>query len=464
MKELKFLRKTEDIILTAMVKEINQLFGLNKAEHLAIKLFTKLPVNFIVEQSDSVSSQKKLSLEELDSCFTSTVFQGNESTIQFIFLYKDEKHLKHIHRVAEKYSTYFAYHYIKQLQHLLRNHYTATHQGFMLRHTNEGSPFSVIKLVYDYVVNASLKDMFDHSELKNSWSKLEPLLKYNENYTTELHTLKQIASQGNKYVSTPISPSVSEITINETKYLVPTAVCSSLTTDDNGQANLAQALYSTIRSESKGSGGNGIQIMMQCFESVKTDVEWFTKLKTSFEKKVYHATHHYDENWQQLDDNYRHLFNSPTPEYSETKIRLILSVDQSGSMSTQDLQKLLYLIEENAQYITECLVIVHTGEVDKVFKLEDEYDITKHPDFKFLQARLTNGGTSHRPVFHYIQELEIDKPQDYIYLSLSDNYSDIEESIKDYPIMRELPKYWLSPANSRHVSELEAGGINITMN
>jgi len=475
MEQKLFLKEVENKVTTEMVKEVNQLLNQSKTNFLSLGLFLKLPIEFSIQQCDAVPYEKKVSLPELANLFTSTVYQSDVTAVKFIFLYHNEKHLKHILKVSLKNPSFFAFHYVKQLQHVLRNHYTTSHQSFMLRNTDGCNPYELIKLANDISVNNSLREIFKSSELVNKWKEIKNVVNTKSDYRqmSEVQILKELGGQANRAVTTPYGPGAELITFGDTindegeNYSFITSTAKNEVLDqasDTEMSNLATRVYDSIRSASKGTGGPGCTEMMGQFESVETDTAWFEKLKTSFEKTVHYKTEHFSQTWKSLNNRYRHLFKAPTTIYKQTKIELILSVDQSGSMSELDLQKLLFLLEKNSMKIAKCTVIIHTGTVDKVFDLESDYDITESENWKFMQARMSNGGTSHSPVFQYMEEMNIQKPEDIVYISLSDNYSDIEETINNYPIMRKLTKYWLSPIGSRLLNQDECGGINITMN
>jgi predicted metal-dependent peptidase len=129
-------------------------------------------------------------------------------------------------------------------------------------------------------------------------------------------------------------------------------------------------------------------------------------------------------------------------------------------MKTEDLQRLLYLIESESKRISEILVLIHDTEIKKSFVLENEYDITKDSNFKeALSIRYTTGGTSHEPVFKYIKNMNIKDTSEIFYISFSDNYSDIEEIFKNYPIMRNITNYWVCTENN----PVKVPGTNIQM-
>ena len=56
--------------------------------------------------------------------------------------------------------------------------------------------------------------------------------------------------------------------------------------------------------------------------------------------------------------------------------------------------------------------------------------------------------------------MKIEDPNKVIYMSFSDNMSDIEESFKDFPIMRRLTNYWICAGGGR---SMKVPGTNIKM-
>ena len=52
----------------------------------------------------------------------------------------------------------------------------------------------------------------------------------------------------------------------------------------------------------------------------------------------------------------------------DNKLSVVLSVDHSGSVSTEGLQKLLYIFEKHSKKITQLFVLIHDTQVVKEFK------------------------------------------------------------------------------------------------
>jgi hypothetical protein len=176
-------------------------------------------------------------------------------------------------------------------------------------------------------------------------------------------------------------------------------------------------------------------------------------------------TNTFRSQWSSLNITYRHKFKAPKAQYEDNKLSLILSIDHSGSVSTEGLQKLLYLISKQSKRITKLFVIIHDTEIVKEFTLESNTDISNDPAFQqALAHRFAVGGTSHSAVFARIDELLRTKQIDHkksIYISFSDFYSDVPEVIKKYPSVKQLNPIWLNPENNPLPDSCE--GTNICM-
>ena len=145
-------------------------------------------------------------------------------------------------------------------------------------------------------------------------------------------------------------------------------------------------------------------------------------------------------NWSKLNAKYSHNHKSPTHKNITNTLEVILSVDNSGSMSTESLKKLLYIIEKKKSKISKLTILKHTDSISGI--LENETDESKILDFL---SKRDSGGTSHKEVFQYLDE-HINKAQidQAIFISFSDNYSDIETMYNKYKNIRRITKVWLN--------------------
>ena len=113
MEPIEFIQSTEKEIFSQMLRDTNELFGQSKAASLFISLFSSVRCKIALTQCDDLEGPfKKLELEDLTESVTTNI-EGNDITYRFF--YKNEKHLKHLHKVACKYPMYFTYQYFKHI-------------------------------------------------------------------------------------------------------------------------------------------------------------------------------------------------------------------------------------------------------------------------------------------------------------------------------------------------------------
>ena len=300
--------------------------------------------------------------------------------------------------------------------------------------------------------------------------------KYHETKMSDIDILRDLIATNNPITKEQLSDMLSKITIGDKSSVQPTDSkptttdsasdqaskdkCSTTVDDiDKSLSDLSESLQDIINTNIKGTAAG--DLFEQLFQSIKVDTGWFKKIKASFKRQVYYKTHDYSTSWANLNNTYRKIYKSPKKQFIDTKIAIILSVDHSGSMSTQDLQRLLYLIESESTRISSLKVLIHDTRIVHSFDIEEEYDIANSPEFsKALATRYTSGGTSHSCVFEHIQNLKLKDASKVIYMSFSDNYSDIEQTISNYPIMRNLTNYWICAGTANPVKVI---GTNIMM-
>ncbi len=458
-----FITQTEKAVSRAMAVNVNSLMNLSKTNYLTCGLFLKLPIVITCEQSTKVQRSTTLQLADLNKVLAVYTVPGDITNIHFTFLYEDEKHLDKIYRTLEKHLHFFTYKYVKELQHIVRKHKTTTHAQMMAKQgTSEQLTYVQTILANDFVINSYMKALYDASPLAVKWKELLPFMNYNPEYAnmTEIQVMQELVTGAAQINSSKFSENIHKFTyLNVDTYMVEEGPSA-----DVSISNLGDNLYRTVKEATSGGANSAGGIFTELFEAVKIDVSWFKKLKSSIKKTVHHKTNDFHQSWSNLNNTYRHLYNSPTPIHTEKKLNLIISVDNSGSMNTEDLQKLLYLIKESGKQIAQCKVLVHTTDIAQEFNLNNEYDISLHPEFMTaFSVRHASGGTSHNEVFKYIQDMRIQNPEEYIYFSFSDNYSDIPDTVHSYPIMQKLTKYWISPSCGKMVDTDVVGGVNVVI-
>ena len=468
MNKRDFLKEAEDFIYKEIAKNANLLLGKNKTAALSTGLFLKLPIEVTLTKSDQPLPKLYKELETFMPYFSAYTKVGDTTKVYFTFLYHTESDLKSLRSNIERRSVFLTFVYIHELQHIIRKHITTSYNTMMLRIADGiQDPHQAINIAEDYAINYSIKDLFIISPLSSHWNEIEKIgmynSKYHEDQMSDIDILKDMKANAKPMKCSNIAPGLSKVEYDDKSSIQPTDgkgegpgeettegksktdKCSTHQDDlDTSLSDLSESIQDIIRTNTKGSGAG--ELFEKMFDSIKVETGWFKKIKASFKRQVFYKTHDYNTSWANLNNTYRRIYKSPKKFFMDDKIKIILSVDHSGSMANEDLQKLLYLIESEATKISSVQVLIHDYTVTKVFDVENEYDITKATGFKeALATRYSAGGTSHDCVFQHIQDLKLEDPSKVIYLCFSDMYSDIESVVKTYPIMRRLTNYWVSP-------------------
>ena len=484
MTQDEFIKEAENFIYKEVAKTTNLLFGKNKTAGLSTGLFLKLPIVITVEKSREPLPTLYKELETFMPYFAAYTNLGNTTQVFFTFMYHSDNDLKKLWTNLQRRGTFLAFVYMHELQHIIRKHITKSYSKMMLNIAGDMvNPHQAINIAEDYAINYSIKDLFlmDTSSaagknLAKEWPEIEEISMYKKSHhdqqMSDITILKEMKNSPEQVCAMPMSDFLEKITYDGKESLQPIPgsggegqddsdkegkkgskgekvdKCSTVSDDlDTSIADLAESIQDIIRSNTKGTAVG--EKMNQLFDSIKVETGWFKKIKASFKRQVFYKTHEYTSSWANLNNTYRRIYKAPKKQFLDDKISIILSVDHSGSMATEDLQKLLYLVESEAKKISKITVLIHDYDVTKSFELEDEYDITKSADFKeALSTRHSAGGTSHKCVFEYIQDMKLEDPNKVIYMCFSDMESDIESTIRNYPIMRKLTNYWVSPTRN----------------
>ena len=468
-----YLYKIEKFIYKEIAKEFNTIYGQSKTAPLATGIFLKLPIKLQLKQ------KPKVDYKEIMDCFAAYTKISDETTVYFDFFYDDKNNLSKLFKIITDNAAFWAYVYQHEILHILLKHVTTAFNRRMHRITKEISPeidehtaAIIINNAEDYFINYSICDLVD-----TTTPGLQTLLNkglydrdYHKNKLSDIDILKELLKNSN-IENCPIGDTGYELQKttdskgNSTFQIKPInngkksndSESSNEEQPDTQLTDLAQSINSTIQSQAKGSAAAAIS--EELFNSIKVNTDWFKKLKTTFDRDVYYMTHNYYTKWSNLNNKYRSIFKSPKKYYLDSKLEIVLSIDQSGSMPQDSLQKLLYLMEDKGSSISKLTVLIHDCEISKEFVLESDYGIDTNPNFKTaLATRYQSGGTSHACIFEWLQT-NVTNPAESIFISFSDNYSDIERSWNNYPILRQMRSYLVCPVNN----PMNVPAVNILM-
>lgn len=457
MDKKEFLYKAPQLIFKEVAKGVNQLIGLSKTSAMIANLFTTLPMKVEVRHmSNQPKPEKKLNA--LNEFVHAYLKHDDVTGVYIAFFYKSEKQLNRIYKAIEKHPEYFAYLYMREALKLTRRMNTKTHYMMMsniIKNNNSAIPvtehYKYSIKACNYTVNSTISQLFKGSSLSAQYNKILEGQDTAYSGNSETDILKNLVGT---YKSGETTEDLGDgfvycEALNEI-FTLPGNTDNPIPVDESIQTNLGESIESQLGSMSRGTGS--ASIFEAEFQSKKVKTGWFKKLASKFNREVYHITNTFKSQWSNLNITYRHKFKAPKAQYEDNKLSVILSVDHSGSVSTEGLQKLLYLFEKHSKKITDLHVLIHDTEVVKQFMLEDDFDISSNPNFKqALAHRFAVGGTSHYDVFSTISEMLKKKtidPEKTIYISFSDNYSDIPQSWAKFPLMKKLSTTFLAPAHN----------------
>ena len=223
---------------------------------------------------------------------------------------------------------------------------------------------------------------------------------------------------------------------------------------DSELADLVQQLSQTMKDAlEKGNFPNHIKGHL--LPEVPVNVDWVKKLKKSLKNLVNYNSQDYYSNWKNLNNKLRHIAKFPKHEHIENNINLYLSIDQSGSMSDEDLGKILYAIKKISKQLKKITVLIHDTDIAAVYESKEVPTLKELREF--IGKRVACGGTSHQKVFEYLDQIKIDPDQRPIYISYSDNYSDIDEYWSSFKNKKNfVGMYFIAPKEGS--AKIKAGG------
>ena len=434
-------------ILQNMVIEINRVMNLSKTSMLSTGLFLQLKVNIVIEKDKTLDTESKLTFADLANNVYSTI--DNNQEVRMVIRYGNKAQLKATKKLIEKHTAYFTFLYFVEVQMVLRQMYTATYHSTMLRYvTKKSDPHTAIYIASKIAVNNSLKAFFQASDMKSYWDGIASVIDTSYDSVEPMVVLKQIASKLDNVKPTRSTDDIDFVELESFQYAVPKKklfINTESSSVDSTLQTLAVSLMDVISTNAKGSDA-GDRFAAQ-FDSIKIDVNWLKNFKGSFEREVYYKTKESYSSWKGLSNVYRTKMKAPKRIDLEDKLDVIISIDQSGSMHTEDMQKLMGVIEAQAKNISSIRVIMHDTDT-VVFDLESANSITDDTNFKkALGTRMCNGGTSHKFVFSSITEyMKTKEPSKVIYLMLTDGYSDIERYAPKHPVLDKIKTFYVRPS------------------
>lgn len=457
MDKSQFIYDSSRFIFKEVAKGVNQLCGLSKTSNMIANLLVNLPLKVEARFIEDLPKPSK-KLNALDEYVHAYIKHDDTSTVYIAFFYSDEKYFNRMMKAINKHPEFFVYLYMREALKIVRLMNTKTHYLMMsgiIKHNNPSicpdDYYRLSQAACNYAVNYTIKELFQTSSLNAKFSVIAEGQQYSSKYDkmSEMDILKDLIEINPQALPHPVKldPTFS---YDEWSNQVFDCTDNPINNNESIQTNLGESVTTQLAEMCKGSGS--ASIFAEFFSAKKVKTGWFKKLANKFSKEVYTMTSNFKSEWSSLNITYRHKFKAPKTKYEDNKLSVVLSVDHSGSVSTDGLQKLLYLFEKHSTKITQLFVLVHDTEVVKEFKLESDFDIKSNPHFsEALAHRFAVGGTSHLDVFRKIDamlEQKVIDPEKTIYISFSDNFSDIPDSWAQFPRLKKLSTTFLAPVQN----------------
>jgi len=124
---------------------------------------------------------------------------------------------------------------------------------------------------------------------------------------------------------------------------------------------------------------------------------------------------------------------------------LVIVIDTSGSISQEELKKFLGVVYDSLQYFNKVTRIEHDADIHRVVEYEQE-EFDSVIDSSFLEVH-GGGGTSHEPVFRWIEEKFEEGEDISMVIFLTDYYSDCEEIKDKFAWVQYIPIVWVVTAD-----------------
>ena len=457
MTKNEFIHNSSYFIFKEVAKTVNQLCGLSKTSSMIANLFANLPLKVEARFNESLPKPSK-KLNALDEYVHAYIKHDDLSAVYIAFFYSDEKYFTRITKAINKHPEFFAYLYMREALKITRLMNTKTHYHMMsgiIQHNNPSIPieqrYLLSQRACNYAVNATIQKLILGSPIALKVNHILEGQDYDIAYAnkSEMDILKSLIEY-DPNAAPAIVKLDPQFSYDELSGQIFNSSDGWINTNESIITDLGESISTQLATMSRGTGS--ASIFAEHFTAKKVKTGWFKKLSAKFGREVYYKTSTFTSQWSSLNVTYRKQFKAPKTKYEDNKLSVVLSIDHSDSVSTDGLQKLLYLFEKHSAKITQLFVLIHDTEVVKQFTISSDYDIKSNPDFvEALAHRFAVGGTSHYDVFSKINDMLVNKtidPAKTIYISFSDNCSDIPSSWTAFPKLSKLSTTFLCPVNN----------------
>lgn len=445
-----YIRKQERVISEHIAIQTNGIISGSKTSSLIATLFAIIPIKVELRRLSSPLKTKKKLWSLSQTC--AVHFKKSEPLIVYTIFYSTNKDLITIDKAIAKHEEFFGYTYIREMLKIVKNHHTTQFYNFLsLTLTKHNLPrlshYTYIQLSSDLGINNLIRDIY---YAVGRHKIIDKLLNY------QVYNGGAVASDVDNLIAVVKDLNLTRESMGDDYELLQTDEYEVVKFTDYSLENdqfdevvydIAENLTTGLTNGVRGTATAGI--FEDVFKSSKVKKGQLKNLRKAMIRQVNEKTESFTVSWSGLNSIYLKRFKAPKKSYTSKSVKLILSIDQSGSMGTGALEKLLGLFEEIGKKITSLTVHIHDTEISKTFQLESVTGVMDSPGFtEALATRYQSGGTSHYAVFEELAKLTPDQMDETIYFSYSDNYSDIPKAWRAFPQLKQMVSYFINPVDN----------------
>jgi len=199
--------------------------------------------------------------------------------------------------------------------------------------------------------------------------------------------------------------------------------------------------------------GDSTNSVFQIFKDyITVEIPWEVLLEKAVLKQLALSRPSDDRTWRNINKKILyHNYILPGKDQEETIDTILFCIDTSGSMSDTDIKKAINIVDQSYHKEHNIRLIMHDTIIQKNIILSDINDVYK------IVGR---GGTSHQPVFDWIENYTKENDDLSLIVFITDFYSDIESIWNKYKWKDEIPYVFIvTPLHSRNVKDYDPGYI-----
>lgn len=193
------------------------------------------------------------------------------------------------------------------------------------------------------------------------------------------------------------------------------------------QSDVRRLLNSPLFNDDKRKGSKSGQLLELIKESIKVDIPWEDLLEHVIKTSITEISD--NRSWKRVNKRmYNYNMILPSNELDETYDSLYIFVDTSGSVSSVELRKFVHIIRASMYHFKKVVKLDHDTILYTKHKIEYDASTINKLESDLSVEFTGRGGTSHREVYEFIEDLYINHYDEFpgLIILLTDFESDID--------------------------------------